>query len=92
MADRCHGCAADVGDVVVADAHTSGRALLQAADILVCAVRSADLAGPAIAGLLADYPGCAAVAALVPRDDDPLCRRVIDAIVDRVRELTWESR
>lgn len=92
MAERCAGCAAEVGDVVVADAHTSGRALLQAADILVCAVGSAELAGPAIARLLADYPGCAVVAALVSRDDDPLCRRVIDAVVDRVRELTWEAR
>lgn len=80
MADRCARCAGTAVDVVVADTATSGKELLQAADVVVCVVHSPALAGQAVAGLLAEYPGCAAVAVLVPRAGDQPCRCVVGAI------------
>lgn len=89
MADRCARCAGTVVDVVVADTATSGKELLQAADVLVCVVRSPALAGQAAARLLAEYPGCAAVAVLVQRDGDLPCRCVVGTITGRA---PWWSR
>jgi uncharacterized protein (DUF433 family) len=83
VTDRCDRCGGAASDVVVADVHTSGKALLQAADILVCVTASPDRAGRTIARLLADYPGCEAVAVLVSRGGRLPCRCCVDAVVER---------
>lgn len=66
MAESCARCPLPgaAADAVVAVHGRSARADAQCADILLCEVPDRDVAGQAIAGIFADFPGCVAVAAV----------------------------